>query len=124
MTTKKKIIIIAIAILLIAVILFFAFRKKDAEIPAPTEPMNVDTTKPSPFKENVFPLDLNMKGDYVLTLQRALNRIKPENKISEDGIFGFQTKTKLLLTVPTTQSKLPMPMATWMDIIKQANNLK
>lgn len=124
MTKNKKILIIVIAVLLIAVISYFIFRtKKTQDIqPANVTPPNQGPAKSSYLPEK-FPLDINMQGENVLRLQKALNRIKPTFKISEDGILGYETKTKLLTTLPITLSALPMKETNFIEILKQANNI-
>lgn len=125
MSKRAKIIIVVIAIVVIGVIAYFMFRKKKPSdaVNASTgsQQPNVITDPTNPVKvswtENKFPLDVNMQGDYVLALQQALNRINPVNPIAVDGKFGSSTKTKLLLTVSHNQAILPMPSATWQQII-------
>jgi len=127
MSTKQKIVISIVAVLLIAVILYFVFRKKKDEVIAdPASLLNSGSSAPkSNFIPESFPLNLNMQGDSVKRLQMALNRLNTTSpKIAEDGIFGMETKTKLLRTVPITQSTLPMAESTLIDIIKKANNLQ
>lgn len=128
MSKRTKIIIIIVAVLLVATIAYFIFRKKPEADKPITDTNGTKTTSTGPlsnplFKPATFPLDINMMGEDVKRLQMALNRINTTYKISEDGVFGDETKIKLLRTVPTTQSRLPMSMATWLEIIKKANAL-
>ncbi len=129
MSKRTKIIIVIVAVLLIATIAYFVFRKKPAKTDKPITdtngtPVNSSTPATNPlFKPATFPLDINMMGEDVKRLQMALNRINPNYKISEDGVFGDETKIKLLRTVATTQSRLPMSMDTWLQIIRKANAL-
>lgn len=127
MSKRTKIIIIVIAILVLLVAAYFIFRKKPAANLALDQAplLNTGATnlpgKSVQWVPNKFPLDVNMQGDYVLALQRALNRINPVNKVPEDGLFGPTTRTKLLLTVSAAQSVLPMSGATWQQIIIDSN---
>lgn len=132
MSRNKKIILVSIALVLIIIAVYLLFRKKKFQTTVidqaavnstPVTVTNPTQSKPT-WTENKFPLDVNMKGDYVLALQRALNRIQPTNPIPVDGVFGPTTKTKLLLTVSTSQSVLPMSSATWQTIITESHNNK
>lgn len=129
MSKRTKIIIVVIAVVILIVTAYFIFRKKKlqdqlAALPStstsPVASSGPAQTAPK-WIPNKFPLDINMQGDYVFALQQALNRINPGSKIPTDGIFGPSTKTKLLLTVSTSQSALPMSGATWQQIIIDSN---
>lgn len=126
MSTKTKIITVIVALLIVATILYFVFRKKkvnDQLPPIVNQPTGGTASSGPQLKPAVFPLELNMQGEYVSALQRSLNKIQPTNPIKVDGVFGDQTKRKLLLTVDTTLSRLPMSSANWTEIIKRGNAL-
>lgn len=114
------------ALLIVATILYFVFRKKkvnDQLPPIVNQPTGGNASSGPQIKPNEFPLNVNMQGEYVLSLQRSLNKIQPTNPIKVDGVFGDATKRKLLLTVNTTLSRLPMSQAAWVEIIKKGNAL-
>ena len=127
---KKKIIIAVIALLLIGVILYFVFRTKavptDTNLTGiPVVPSSDGKTMVPSFTPESFPLDLGMQGDNVRHLQWSLNRLnKGSEAVKEDGIFGNDTKKKLLLTVPISQSQLPMSKSTLNAIMAKANLVK
>jgi len=120
MTKKTKIILVVVAILLVAVISYFIFRKKASANTVATIPA-ADTSN-KPITNDNFPLNVGSQGENVKRLQMALNRIKPTDKLIEDGVFASKTRVKLLLTLPVTLSKLPMDEVQLNAIIKQANN--
>lgn len=130
MNKKRIIIIIAAVIIIAAIVYFFFLRKKSVEAPVTevvTDPATGEATAQTWLAES-FPLNKGMKGENVKRLQMAINRIGGTlqtitTKVIEDGKFGEGTKTKLLLTVPTSQSTLPMSEATFNAIIAKANNV-
>lgn len=100
MTTKKKIIIGIAIILILSVIAYFIF-KKPTEAPVNvTPPLNPDGIKQTVVGET-FPLKNGSIGENTKRLQTALNRIKPESPIIVDGIFGDQTRIKVMTTLST-----------------------
>jgi hypothetical protein len=123
MSNRNKIIIAALVLIVLAIAAYFIFRKKKVveEAPVINEGAKVIGGKSITYVPNKFPLEEGMQGDYVLALQRALNRIRTSDKIAEDGIFGPSTRTKLLLTVSSSQSVLPMSGAAWQQIIIDSN---
>ena len=122
MTKNKKILVIVVALILISVILYFVFRKKsDPQIDMIPLP-DGSKAPASQFIPEQFPLNVGMQGENIRRLQVAINRLnKTSAKIAEDGIFGAETKNKFLLSVPTTQSGLPMSEATLNAIIAAGN---
>ena len=122
MTKNKKILVIVIALILISVILYFVFRKK-SDPQVEMIPLPDGSVAPvSQFIAEQFPLNVGMQGENIRRLQVAINRLnKTSAKIAEDGVFGAETKRKLLLSVPTTQSGLPMSEVTLNAIIAAGN---
>ncbi len=99
MTTKKKIIISIAIILILAVIAYFIFRKKE-EIVIEAPVLNPDGIKQTVVGET-FPLTSGARGENTKRLQMALNRIKPASPITVDGIFGDETRIKIMTTLST-----------------------
>jgi len=128
---KKRIIIIIAAVIIIAAIVYFFFLRKKSVDTKVTEVVTDPTTgvaTAQTWLAESFPLNKGMQGENVKRLQMAINRIGGTlqtitTKVIEDGKFGEGTKTKLLLTVPTSQSTLPMSEATFNAIIAKANNI-
>mgnify|MGYP001027931261 CR=1 FL=1 len=123
MSKRKKTIIGIIAFLIIALILWFAF--KPAKSKTEDAAIIPDVTPTPPVNLDAFPLKVGSKGNNVRRLQMALNRIGGgTNKIAEDGVFGNQTRLKVLTTLATssynagpeiTESQLN-------ELIKRSNN--
>lgn len=105
MSKRTKIIIIIVAVVLIITVAYLLFRKKPVTQQATQLPAdafagaNGFTTPPA---TDAFPLERGDKGQNVRRLQVALNRIKPENKIAEDGIYGNSTYVKLVQSIATS----------------------
>lgn len=119
MSKTVKIILIVLVIIVITVILYFLLRKKP-QIVAEQNNNKAATPDNNPivqYAPDVFPLVPGARGENVKRLQFALNRIRPDQKIAEDGILGNTTKTKLLVTVPSTLSQLPMSEANYTQIL-------
>jgi len=115
MSNRKKIVIAVSIVLLIVIILVIRRNRKRKEGSnelnkqlAAAEQSNTSNplTSSSEANYNVFPLMFGSKGDNVLRLQRALNKISPENKITEDGDFGNGTRLKLITSLPTSMYSL------------------
>jgi len=126
---KKKIIIIVISLLLIGVIFYFVFRTKaqqtaivpDSAVKAPPITGGIPEVNNGYIPES-FPLNRGMFGDNIKALQTALNKInKGMANIVEDGYFGPRTYVKLVASVPTEQSALPIQQATLKQILDKAN---
>jgi len=121
MSKKTKILVIVLALVVVALVFYFLFRKQKPSLPVITEAPGA--TPPATFvKTDTFPFDLGSRGDNVRRLQVALNRIKPQPKITEDGVFGSETRAKLLTSVSTQLSQLPMSSYQLTEIIKMGNN--
>ncbi len=131
MNRNKKIMIIIAAVIIIAAIVYFFFiRKKsvDTEVKEVSINPSTDLSTAQTWIAESFPLNKGMQGENVKRLQMAINRIGGTlqtitTKVIEDGKFGEATKTKLLLSVPTSQSTLPMSEATFNAIIAKANKI-
>lgn len=121
MSTRTKIIITVVALLILGMVLYFLFRKPKA--PAIDLTQNpAEPAKPTPLvNTDEFPFGEGARGDNVRRLQMALNRIAPDSKILEDGVFGGKTRTKLAVSVPTTLSQLPLTKERWLKIIQLGN---
>lgn len=120
MSKKTKILVIVLAFVVVALVFYFLFRKPKAALPEIT---NTPGTSPAPVlvKTDTFPFDVGSRGDNVRRMQVALNRIKPQPKITEDGVFGPETRAKLLTSVSTQLSQLPISSAQLTEIIKLGN---
>ena len=121
MSKKAKIFLWILAGLLVVVILYFVFRKPKAPAQANSTITPADPT-PKVVQNDNFPLDVGSQGKNVQRLQIALNRIKPTDKLVEDGVFGSKTRVKLLTSLPTTLSMLPMTEKQLNAIIKMGND--
>lgn len=103
---NKKILIIAVSILLIIVIFYFVLKPKkineqkelNQSLPIQTPVNNIPVSE--------FPLRVGSKGENVLRLQRALNKIQIVNKISEDSNYGNATRVKIITALSTTMYSL------------------
>lgn len=100
MTTKKKIIIAIAIILILSVIAYFIFRKPKEVVEPVITPLNPDGIKQTVIGET-FPLKSGVRGENTKRLQMALNKIKPLSPITIDGIFGDQTRLKILTSLST-----------------------
>lgn len=120
MSKRTKIIVLILALVTVALVLYFVFRKPKSLPDVVTPP--ADAAPAQPVANDSFPFDFGTRGDNVRRMQMALNRIKPSEKITEDGIFGTATRSKLLTSVSTQLSKLPMSRAQWLQIIQLGNN--
>ena len=71
-----------------------------------------------------FPLQKGSKGNHVLYLQRALNKMMPKGytPLVEDGDLGEKTYTAVITWMGTKY--FPVTMASWMEIMKRANGTK
>lgn len=119
MSKRAKIISIVVALLIVGLVLYFLFRKPKA-LPTVIAPEPVKGA-PAVVETDQFPFDEGSRGDNVRRLQVALNRIKPSDKIIEDGVFGPTTRTKLLTTVSTYLSQRPISEAQLIEIIRIGN---
>jgi hypothetical protein len=121
MTTQKKI-IIAVLVIALAVIMYFVFFRK------PAKKVDAVFSEPKPdgrviiLDNNNFPLNVGSRGENVKSLQTALNFIEPANKLTLDGVFGPQTRIKLLRTVHSSLAVLPMSKSNLNSIIKLGND--
>ncbi len=79
-----------------------------------------NATPAAPAGNDNFPLNLGSRGDNVKRLQMALNRIRANNNLEIDGVFGPVTKNALLLSVATSLSALPMSENVFNTIIYKA----
>jgi hypothetical protein len=131
MSRNKKILIIVLAVLLIAAIVYFLLfrkRKTDEVLQDGVLTLDGNTSPAQTSAVESFPLNIGMQGENVKRLQMAINRIGStlqviSGNIAVDGKFGEETKTKLLLSVPTSQSTLPMTEATFNAIIAKSNRI-
>lgn len=130
--SRRTIIIIVVVLVLLAsagAVYYFFFSdaaktkklKKDAkkklETPAQQEqPKNT----PAPAGD-AFPLVKGSKGENVLYLQRALNRIIPVgyDKLTEDGSLGDKTYTAVVRWIGT--AFYPVSQANWTTILNKSN---
>jgi hypothetical protein len=105
--TKKYLIIAAILIVIAVIAYFVFFKKKKTKIAEETE-----SEKP---KASTFPLKKGSKGNEVLNLQKFLNfQTKPPMApISEDGIFGEETETRLFQIQKTKE----MPQMAYYSLV-------
>lgn len=128
MKKSTKILIVVLAVILIGVIIYFIFKPKkitNSETPyTPKPPSNGGSNTNTAANDN-FPLKVGSVGENVKRLQMALNRINTLNTITVDGVFGNDTRLKLLRTLaismygvgPTvTENQLT-------NIISKSNNL-
>ena len=97
---KKKIIIGIAIILILAAIAYFIFKPKKENKEDEKPILNPDGIKVSQVGET-FPLKSGANGENTKRLQTALNRIKPASPITVDGIFGNQTRIKIITTLST-----------------------
>jgi len=131
MSRNKKILIIVLAVLLIAAIVYFLFfrkRKTEEVLQEGVLTLDGNTSPAQTWAVESFPLNKGMQGENVKRLQMAINRIGStlqviSGNVAVDGKFGEETKTKLLLSVPTSQSTLPMGEATFNAIIAKSNRI-
>lgn len=122
MSRVTKILLIAVIVIILLVAAYFWFTKpKSTELPSSITGSTPEPL-PSAFSNEQFPLNLGMQGENVRRLQVALNWIKPVNKIDEDGKFGAQTRGKLLTSVSTSLSVLPVTESNFNAIIKLGND--
>lgn len=124
MSTKLKIALIVLAVAVLAFVVYYFKFKGAPVLPAPQAEFGDKTKKdtaPLPTDNDSFPLDMGSRGKNVVYLQRALNLIKPTNKLVADGIFLDQTRNALLLTVNAYLSKLPLDEKRFNDIIAMGN---
>lgn len=120
--SKQLKIIIAVAIVIVLVIVLVLFFKPGNKTTPETQIQDPSSANPVSYLPDNFPFNEGSAGENVRRLQIALNRIggnKP--KIAEDGIFGHNTKIKLLTTVDTTLSQLPMSEENLRKIIVKGN---
>lgn len=109
MDKKKKITVIIVAIIIVAVIVYFIFfNNKDTQPTSlvgkvPVPPNSTPAISTGTETEESYPVQSGSQGDKTKSLQTALNRIGGNtNRISEDGVFGNNTKVKLITTVSTS----------------------
>lgn len=123
MTKRTKITIAIVALVILIVVGYFLFRKKKvAETPAVANNTPGTTSSTPTYVSDTFPFTVGSQGENVRRLQTALNFINPTNPLATDGVFGSMTRIKLLTTVASNLSVLPMPEANLNAIIKQGNN--
>lgn len=107
---KKKILIISAAILLVVVIVYFVFFRKpkietDFEKEIDTIKGNNGIVGPStnlpsaPAANDSLPLQLGSKGQRVINVQNAVNKINPLAMLTVDGDFGSATRNALITFV-------------------------
>jgi peptidoglycan hydrolase-like protein with peptidoglycan-binding domain len=93
--SKKNIIIISCllaAFIAVGVIIYKKIKNKKPETNRKTGNSSEQNTS-----NDEFPLKLGSSGTKVLELQKALNKLNSVNpKLTEDGIFGNETKRALL----------------------------
>jgi hypothetical protein len=126
--TKRTKILIVVAALVVLACLYFFWWKKPVEQAALTvvsggSSSGSNTPNGPALLPDSFPLQLNSAGDNVTRLQRALNALRPQNKLITDGVLGAATKDALLLTVGTSKGRLPLSLTNWNNILKMANNV-
>lgn len=121
MSKQNKIIVIVLALVIVGLALYFLFRKPKAALSAITEAPGA-TPAAALVKNDDSPFDFGSRGDNVRRLQMALNRIKAQPRITEDGVFGAETRAKLLTSVSTQLSQMPISSAQLTEIIKLGNN--
>lgn len=122
MSKSTKIILIAVIVIILLIAAYFWFTKpKNADLPSSITGANPEPLPPA-FSNESFPLNMGMQGENVRRLQVALNWIKPTNKIDEDGKFGAQTRGKMLTSLNTSLSVLPVTESNFNAIIKLGNN--
>lgn len=124
---RKKIIIIVVAIILISIILYYVFRKKNTGEFTSIQP-NLTPGTPTPVPAPVmseFPLKEGSRGENVKRMQYALNRISGKDPINVDGVFGSQTRTKILTTLATSQYSFGPTISSKQltEIIKKSNSI-
>lgn len=122
--SKKNILIVIGIVLIIVIISVYIYMKRKKEVLPELPPITPPVNNQNQPKSQDFPLNVGSSGVEVKRLQMALNRINKDFKIAEDGNFGNDTKTKLLLSVPVRLSKLPMDSAQLTEIIKIGNSSK
>jgi hypothetical protein len=131
MSKRTKIIIVIVAVIVISIAAYFIFRKPKAAAetqpalpdPGPGGPRPGGSTTVSAFGES-FPLASGMRGENTKRLQIALNRINPSYKISEDGVFGQGTASKIVTTLATSMYTVgpKVTEAQLTNIIRLGNN--
>lgn len=121
MSKALKISLIVLLIAVIVYVLYRLFGKKQVQAQE-----NNTITAPAyateAGKDDSFPLQLGSRGPNVEYLQRALNTIRPENKLTIDGVLGNNTRQALLVTVSTNLSFLPLTKDRFNKILVLAND--
>lgn len=120
---KYKIWIIVAVVLVIAIVLYSRYNKKKNLAPIDTAKTPSGSPPPATTTKQIndgFPLVKSSYGPNVQYLQRALNKIKPDNPVKVDGDFGNETYNKLLLTINT--QAYPVTEAKFNEILNKANN--
>jgi hypothetical protein len=130
MNKNKKIIIIAIVVVIVSVLAYFIFFKDKSALPDDSLigkiPIHPDYAPASTVIEEQYPIQVGSHGDKTRLLQAALNVIGGNaKKITEDGVFGNDTKIKLITTVPTSMYGFGATVneSQLFDISSKANNL-
>lgn len=104
MKKSTKILIVIVSVILIGVILYFIFKPKKTEYNDIIAPpiKNNGSNNNTPVAKDTFPLKVGSVGENVKRLQMALNRINNVNTITVDGVFGNDTRLKLITTLATS----------------------
>lgn len=100
---KKKILIISAAVLLIVVIIYFVFFRKPKLQSLDEEVKNINTggtaslnTPSAPTANDALPLKAGSKGQRVINVQNAVNKLAGIDLIKVDGIYGSSTRNGLV----------------------------
>lgn len=128
---KKQNIIILVAVIVIIiialVIVWYYFKNKPVNQPQLNNQIQspgqttVTTTTTTQANDD-FPLVKGSKGSNVQYLQKALNRLNPNNNLTIDGDFGNDTYTAVLLTPGLGTKYYPVTQTAWTDIMHKSNS--
>lgn len=123
MSNKLKIAIVVLAIAVAVFVIYYVRKRKKQNTPVNNTVNGTSARIPAalPTDNDSFPLDEGSRGRNVLYLQRALNLIRPENDLLEDGVFGSRTKSALLLSVSAATARLPLDEQRFNQIIAAGN---